>query len=494
MKVVFDEDRDQEETMSDFEDQTAPTPKKAGRSNGKALSRRDFLRLSGGFTVASLLAACAAPGGGTTSTEEGGAGEPVAREPQEITLLIRTDIRSAYAADPAVERWNEEFEDQITLEEPADTPDTKIQAAQAAGDLIWDAFAVIEFPWRSLEWYNRGLMQPYDPYIEASTVPDADKVVPGIIPSIFETLKVEGQQYAIPGNVGSVALGWFWEPLRKAGFESQPMTWDEVRLAAEKIRETSPELTPFDAACTPLCDLYAMIWGATENPLTDDGLVDIGGEAGLAALAWLREMAVDGLLPPATGDNFQDWLKGGTAMMTSYDVHGTMAQQTFGEDAATTGINFFREDPETNGTKAGTPFWINGVVLLNDAPNPQGAADFILWWFGPSNEETGRQITEVAAKPCYQYTYDQFVKDNPTHQWQLKGIELVRDSVWFPTNLFWQIQTSNTEPQMQSLRDPSQDVTPEQVVENAMAGIQADIAELKESGVYEKYLATCECA
>ncbi len=453
----------------------------------RRLTRRQFLFATGGATLASMLAACSAPSGGAGTATEGGA---VLEEAQDITLLIRTDIRSAYAADVAAERWNEEFDSKITLEEPADNPATKIQAAQAAGDLIWDAFAVIEFPWRSQEWFNRNLMQSYDEYIETSTVPGAEKVVPAIIPTIFETLKIEGEQYAIPGNVGSVAVGWFWEPLRKAGYEGQPMTWDAMRDAAEKIAETSPELTPFDVAATPLCDLYTMIWGATEDPLTDEGLVDIESEASLAALKWIREMTVDRLMAPATGENFQNWLKGGTAMMSSYDVHGTMAQQTFGEDAAQTGINFFREDPEEHGTKAGTPFWINGTVLLNQAPNPQGMVDFILWWFGPNNETTGKQITEVAAKPCYEYTYEEFVRPNPEHHWQLAGIELIAESVWFPTNLFFSIQSENIEPEMQRLRNPSQNVTPEEVVENAVKGIRADVEELKESGLYDKYMIT----
>ncbi len=456
-----------------------------GLVNGR-LSRRNFLRATGGITLASLVAACAGPAPATGGDMEE-AGEAMA-EAQGITMLIRSDIRSAYAADDAVERWNEEFEAQVAIEEPAGAPDTKIQAAQAAGDLIWDAYAVVVFPWDAPRWHSRGLIQSMDEFIEASSIPGSDEVVPGIIPSIFEVHKIEGNQYGIPGNVGSVALGWFWEPMEKAGFDSQPMTWDAVREAAQKISETSPELTPYDASCTPLCDLYAMIWGATETPLTDDGLIDISGEASLASLTWIREMVDDGLMASATGENFGNWLKGGTALLTSFDVHGTMAQQTFGQETATTGINFFREDPEVAGTKAGTPFWINSTALLNKAANPQGAVDFTLWWFGPENKATGKQITEVAAKPCYQYTYDEFVKDDPVQQWQLEGIELVRNSVWFPSNLFFGLQNSNLGPEMQRLRDATQSVTPEEVIEVAMEGIQIDLDELKESGRYDRMM------
>ncbi|MCY4412501.1 MAG: hypothetical protein OXC27_18755, partial [Caldilineaceae bacterium] len=109
-------------------------------TNGLAIgrfSRRQFLRAIGGLTLASVVAACAAP-----ALDSGGDMEDAAAASAEalgITMLIRSDIRSAYAADDAVERWNSEFEAQVAIEEPAGSPDTKIQAAQAAGDLIWDA-------------------------------------------------------------------------------------------------------------------------------------------------------------------------------------------------------------------------------------------------------------------------------------------------------------------------------------------------------------------
>ena len=93
-------------------------------------------------------------------------------------------------------------------------------------------------------------------------------------------------------------------------------------------------------------------------------------------------------------------------MITCYDVAGTMAQQAFGANKNETGISYFPNYPETN---AGAPFWINSGVVLNKAKNPQGFTDFCCWWFGPDNDATGKQITEVAAKPCYTFTYEKFV-------------------------------------------------------------------------------------
>lgn len=401
-------------------------------SDKKSLSRRQFLAAAATSTAVAVV--------GLPAVSAGNAALPTAQDGEGISFLVRPDIRSAYAVDHAVEQWNAAYPDRpVTIDEPAGGGvDTKIQAAIAAGDLIWDGYAVVVGPHEILNWVNRELMVPLDELIETSSIPGASEVVPGIIPSVLESSKFDGKQYLIPGNVGSVALGWFTEPLEAAGVEP-PETWDEVRFAAEAVAATSPDLTPYDAACQPLCDLIGMIWGATDTPLTEEGLIDWQGEASIDAINWLTAMAADGLMPTNHSESFGNWLKGGTAIMSSFDVHGTMAQQTFGDEMASTGVNIVREKGDP---KSGAPFWLNGSAVLNGANNPQGMMDFLLWWFGPDNEDNGRQITEVAAKPAYQYTYDQFVADNPVQHWQIAGIELVRDSVPFPVNLFWGIQNS----------------------------------------------------
>jgi len=435
------------------------------------LSRRQFLAACAAATATITVSACS-----TAQAPSGGA-DGATQEVQEINFLIRTDIRSAYAGDAAVEAWNKDHEEQVILDEPAGAVDSKIQASQAAGDLIWDGFAVIEGPHSLKQWADRGLIQPLDELIAVSSIPNADKVVPAIIPSVLESSKYEGKQYTIPGNVGSVALGWFTEPLEKAGVEA-PTTWDEVRSAAEKVKESSPEQTPYDVAASPLCDMISMIWGATDTPLTDDGLVDWTGESAIAALEWLQEMVKDGLMPSSHTESFGNWLKGGTALMSSYDVHGTLAQQTFGADKAGTGINIRREK---DNPAAGAPFWLNGSVVLNKASNPQGMIDFYLWWFGPDNKATGQQIATVAAKPAYQYTYDEFIAPDPVQAWQQEGIELVRNSVPFPANLYWGVQSTVLGPWIEKAVNPDNNLGAESALGQALDELMAEIDEMKDS-------------
>jgi ABC-type glycerol-3-phosphate transport system substrate-binding protein len=449
-------------------------------SSTPRLNRRDILAGGGAAAAATFLATHAASAGPAVHTHA----DAPAQDAQEVRLLIRDDIKSAYAAEAAVDLWSQDHPAKITLDVPPAGADVsqKIQAAQASGDLVWDGMSVIEFPSQTSEWVNRKLMVPLDDLIAASTIAEAKDVIAGIIPSIAESLKYEGKQYAVPGNVGSVALAWMTEPLQTAGITEDPVSWQEVHDAAAAIYENAPDYTPFDSAGTPLCDLWSLIWGATDKPLAaDTGYVDITGQASIDALNWMKQMVDEELMPPtrspqgsATNQQWQDWQKGATAIITCFDVAATINQQTFGIDAAKNGLNIRKDRDQV---MAGTPFWTNGSVVLNGAKNPQGMADFLLWWFSPANEATGKQITQVAAKPCYQYTYDSFVKDNPEYQWEADAIEVVRNSVPFPADNTRTIQQKAIQPWMEQAI--AGEVDPEEAMANALADIQKEVDKLK---------------
>ncbi len=281
----------------------------------------------------------------------------------------------------------------------------------------------------------------------------------------------------MPGNVGSVGLAWQWDALKAIGMDDQPYTWDELYNAAVEIKKAKPDLVPFGVCNTPLCDLHSMIWSAQKNPVDENGIYDIRGEASIKALTLLRKMIEEKLMYADTiTPNLGQWLKGGWAMINCYDVAGTMAQQAFGNDKYETGINFFPEYPETN---AGSPFWINSGVVLNKAKNPQGFTDFCCWWFGPDNDATGKQMTEVAAKPCYTYVYEKFIAGNPLYAWQQKAIDLCAKSVPFPHNATHNIQNTKALPWVSKIYDLTLKFEPEVWMDAAYKDIQDEIAKMK---------------
>jgi ABC-type glycerol-3-phosphate transport system substrate-binding protein len=458
--------------------------------SSKTVSRRKFLRGVGLGAAGAVLAACAAPPAqpaAPAAPEQSTSGETAAAQPTtapaaagagEAILLIREDIKSAYAAEAAVEEWNKNFPTKISLEVPpsGEAADTKIQAAQAAGDLLWSGYAVMETPWATKQYVTRGLIDPLDDYIKASTVPNADQVVPNIIPTILESSKYEGKQYAIPGNVGSIAVAWQSKLFEEIGQKEQPLTWDEVYEVAKKIKAAKPELTPFDAALSPLTDLYAMIWGGQDNPFNAEGLVDITGPVAIDAIKWMQKMVKEELMPAVHTDSFGNWLKGGTGMIISFDVAGTLYEQAFGKGSAPTGTTIFLEKDQT---RAGVPFWMNAMVTLKGAKNPQGMTDFYLWWVGPDNKASGKQFAEVAAKPCYEYQYKEFIEGRPEQAWQLKGIDLIRKSVGFNVDQPTQTQWDPTRAQMEKALDPANNLSAEEAMTQALADAKDALSKLK---------------
>ncbi|MCC6167759.1 MAG: extracellular solute-binding protein [Caldilineaceae bacterium] len=435
------------------------------------LSRRALLRVASGVTTGVMLAGCG------RWLRFGADRDAPTPEPQEIHFLARPDLREAFAIDDAVEAWNAESAQQVILEDlvgdALDAAQT-VQSALAAGEQAWDGYAMIEAPWVIADWVERGLIQPLDDLILVSSVPDAEKVVAGIIPSVLAVTQHEGHQYLIPANLSSISLGWFREPLEIAGVEP-PQTWDEVRAAAEQIKIAAPGWTPFDALWTPLADHISLVWGATNTPLTDEGLIDWTGEASLAALRWKQEMVAAELMPADHASSLDNWLRGDTAIMNLVDALGPISQQIRGVGVSAAGLPIRREKDDP---KAGTPFWSYGCAVLKNAANPQGMIDFFLGWFGPNNQATGRYAATVAIKPAYQYTYDEFIVNDPDQQWQLDMLEIVRNSVPFPANRYWWLQNTIAAAWIEKAVSPRAPLSAEQAMQSARDEMQAAIDSL----------------
>ncbi len=161
------------------------------------------------------------------------------------------------------------------------------------------------------------------------------------------------------------------------------------------------------------------------------------------------------------------------AMILSYDVLGEDAQKTYGYDAADTGINIFPKADEIN---SGTPFWMNGSVVLNKAKNPQGMMDFFLWWFGPSNAAAQQTLVATAAKPCYTYTYDKYVKGSDKFAWEQTGIDLVAKSVPFPANTYYYLESDAIKPWVDKFMAKDSTLTAEDAMKSAAKDVADKIA------------------
>jgi ABC-type glycerol-3-phosphate transport system substrate-binding protein len=397
----------------------------------------------------------------------------------EIHFLCRSDIVTAYGAEAAVKNFADSHPgSKVTLDKPPEGADllTKLRAAIASNSLVWDGFSVMEVPWATAQWVEAQVIQPMDNLISTSTEKDAQGLLQGVIPVIKEATKYKGKIYSIPGNVGSVALQWYWEPLKAVGYDKQPATWDEAYDAAKKIKaKYGDKWIPFAQNCTPLCGYFALLFAATppKDLISSDGLLNIQGPGSIQALNWMKKLVKDGLMPPTDKNANENWDRKTVAMLMSYDVKGEGAQKTYGYDAADTGINIFPKAGEIN---AGTPFWMNGSVVFNKASNPQGMMDFFLWWFGPSNGPAQETLVATAAKPCYTYTYEKYIKGNKNFEWQQPGIDLVAKSVPFPANTAFNIESNAIGPWEDKFLAADSTLSAEEMTKGAAKDIQDKIA------------------
>jgi hypothetical protein len=431
-------------------------------------------------TAATSASATAAPttaatSAGATPAQQAAAG----KSGGTVSYLCRPDIVTAYGAQDAVKRFQDSHPGTtVALDQPPQGVDllTKLRAAIASNSLVWDGYSVMVAPWDTAQWVEAQVVQPLDGLISASTEPDATKLLDGIIPTIKEATKYKGKIYSIPGNVGSIALQWYWEPLKAVGYTKQPATWDEAFDAATKILGMyGTKWIPFAQNGTPLCGYFALMFAALPpNQLfTTDGLLNIQAQGSLDALNWMQKMVKAGLMPPTDKNVNEDWDRKTVAMLMSYDVKGEGAQKTYGYDAADTGINIFPKAGEIN---SGTPFWMNSSVVLNKAKNPQGMADFFVWWFGPSNGPAQQTLVATAAKPCYSYTYEQYVKKDPNFAWEQTGIDLVAKSAPFPANTNFYIQSNAITPWQDKFLAPNSTLSANDMVKNAAKDIQDKIS------------------
>lgn len=431
------------------------------------LTRRQMLgRLGGvaagavvGVPAASVLSACGSSGGSAS---------------KNVTLFVRTDQVPAFDLNTFVKQWNAKNKTQVKLDVGAATldPTTKILAAQASGSPNWDGW--LPGPYVTPQPFTQHMIQPIDDYVSRSKVANADKVVPGIIPTIKSTLYNNGKLYAIPANCGSNALAAQTDAMKAVGLTTlEGLTWDDIYQASKQLKTARPKLTPFASAYTPLCDLWAMIWGGTKNVFTSDGLVDITGDTSIQALEWMKKMVSEGLMDWNSTDSFNNWQKKGIGIISSYDVAGTVYQKSFGQKAAANGTNLIKTKGDLAG---GTPFWTNGCVVLNKAKNPQGLVDFLLWLFGPDNTAMAKQTVQVAAKPCYQYVYDKYIKDDPANKWQLDGIEVIKQSVPYPNNNAQGVENTVTPTYVQKVLDPSSHMDPAKAMQTAISEIKRQLA------------------
>ena len=427
-------------------------------------SRRAFLQAAASGVALTVLAAC------------GSGRNPLSRfratptpEVRELRFLIASEYQFLYEVANLERPW-EEAHPHWPLQFVEGGFDNLTEMATndaAAGQSSFDGILAVSFPLESGTWLQGELLQPWDQYIADSSVEGAAQVTTALPASIQDLASDRGQVMGLPITVSSVSLAWLKEPLAEAGITEPPVSWDETWIAAQALQDTST-LLPFDRLFSPLGDLVAMIWGAKADPYSMEGTIDWESEEAVLALQWLQDM-VGAELMPEQERGFDSWMGGRTGMVLGVDLHSALTKFNLGPDVAAEGQNL-RLDPRL--PQAGTPFWVQAVGISRFALNPQGVADFGLWWLGPHNVAYQKRIADYAPKPAYAYVYDDPLMAGAEYDWQRQAMSDIAASVPLPKHPLFSAEMAIVGNWMARALDWNEGLSAREVLRAAMSEVR----------------------
>lgn len=399
----------------------------------KQLTRRNFLKLSALSAGSVILAAC---------SSSGSAGN-------QVRLLIDSWALSGAPFKEMAEKWNQLHpEATVKIEPSPGNWMTKVTGQIRAGNLQWCGAGVMTTFNDLAAWVQLGMVQPVENYISQSTVEGASSFFNDMLPAIREDGTYNGKFYGIPFSVENITYQWNMELFSKAGIQEAPKTWQELydygkelrdALAAEGTEKTYP--FAFDLGALSR-NLGALFTGISDHPYTEEGLLDWDSQEMHEALRFMRKLSADGITPPSAGEGLEIydlWMRGRIGGLYSCSSRGVWAQKTLGFDKISTG----RVPTSDGNAHSGTVFWGNSVALLNTAPMPQQAMDFLLYCLGPQNTDWQKAIIRSGQSPAFQSTYNTIIGSDPefsVYRWMTEVRDEIAISVLSPKNYYYPIQ------------------------------------------------------
>jgi multiple sugar transport system substrate-binding protein len=133
----------------------------------------------------------------------------------------------------------------------------------------------------------------------------SDKITPemksGVLPGAWTTVAYDGKSYGMPWILDTKYLFYNKAMLKKAGIDTPPKTWAELKADAQKIKDAGivkfPIAWSWSQAEAAICD-YTTLLSANGGDFIKDGKPDFQNGGGLAALNYMVDSYNSGLTNP----------------------------------------------------------------------------------------------------------------------------------------------------------------------------------------------------
>lgn len=439
-----------------------------------AISRRDFLKLMGLASGGLILASCGTSGGGGN----------------EVRIMIDS-WALAYAPFKEMAKKYNELHPGANIKVEA-TPGgwmTKVVGQIRSGEVQWSAAGVMS-PFNDLAaWVQLGIIQPLDDYLTASTEPEAATFLSDMLASIRDDEMLDGKMYGIPFCLENITYQWNTEWYAKAGINRSPKTWQELYDYAKAVKEvlakegnTETFALGFDLGHLNR-NLGTLFYSISDKPYTEDGWFNWKSDEMRESLRFMRKLSRDGLTPPNCGEGLEIvdmWTRGRLAGLYSPSSRGLWAQKIIGFDKVITS-----QVPTVDGKPhSGTAFWCNSIALINKAPLPQQAIDFLVYACGPNNSDWQRAMMKAGTSPAFESVYSGQLQTDPelvSFKWMTELRDQVRISIPSPKNYYYPIQNEAwTRHWPEYLKDDST-MTEDELIDKVLQSSQEILSTVLES-------------
>jgi multiple sugar transport system substrate-binding protein len=366
----------------------------AAGPEGKALSRREFLKFAGiagaalalGTGSGGLLGGC---GSGAASTVTTGGATKASGTGSSGTITIDFSYPPfGYSADAEKAFWakhNAAFEAanpgiKINMTwESWDNYFQKISAAVASGSVPDLSYAS---PPSVMPLAAQGHIASVDPIIEQLGGRAA------FSSALMNQYLLNGKAYCVPNCDNTIVMCYRKDMLQKAGYSTSPATWDElVEVARATSQNGAKGFGLYLSKTYDTRQVYAgMMWAAGGSMLDKDGNVVINSAENLAALKYYTEFYTKyNVVPEAAknwqyGDNANIIGTGQVALTPIWAGYGTLIQEMFPDTYEQIG---FAELPAGPTGHSGSWSGVGGFYVFDKAKHPEEANKYIQYMSRP---------------------------------------------------------------------------------------------------------------
>lgn len=348
----------------------------------------------------------------------------------------------------ATDQYNINNRGKVRVEvDPApDGWDTKVVQMIKDGELAWDGHGRTRNLGEIRDYNRLGILQPWDDFINSSSVPWASQFWDQLLPNIRESFSQDGKLYGLPWDIEAFCRVYrkdLWEELGETPAE----TLSDFEMQLQEMKKIFPDKVPFGFnhwTTHPSEQMWIQLYlqGDDTGWVYEDGLgsmFDVRGDAYKEVLVMWKRWNDEGLISKdsASQETWQDnWLKGLTTCVQS-NASWTQAQSSkiYGRPNIVPMTNFVLEA----GDQPVTFTFANGSMLFKGAKHPQEITDWWLWMLDPTLEKAGnysmvRGCLNYYHFPCYKGINELLIPTNSDWAWMEPIFSQIEASKTIPTD------------------------------------------------------------